>query len=790
MLNPCITRFVISLALGLITLGGLETTGLGFSVGSAHAQAATDPRDLIPNYAERTSRQYAVIGEGLPGAKIRFYNAKNPVALPLGERTRIAFKLEGPAPEGSNLQLSAQFDGSDEPVAGFAHTLTGPDWVIDPEKIAALPAGVVELRAVVRVKDEQVQLLRQPFVVIGPEEESEDQALRQALEEVAEANGRQRYTSGDGIDGFSIGFPDDLPLFYVLGSGEPVVPVVRGDLPSNADVLSVAWSNPLRSLVKEYAHVTPTPRHQIEASRMDLLPPGLTMVQLLVRHNGRVVQKIQQPMLIVVSEPDASLLPTNPQEPEPEPSLSFAGPQPVTSAQPRLGEGWLDLSPSRDSRIIYVSSSTGDDGNDGTSPRTAVKTPARGYSLIRGNKPDWLLFKRGDVFDARMPGIYKSGRSVDEPLVFGAYGEGPRPVFQTNRGVIANAAKSGGSPPIRYIVFRDLHLYANTRDPANPAFSWDDAKSNIHGIRWAHPAHNIVFENLLIEYFQQGVSLIPRDPRNTSALVGKDFTLRRCVIRFNYGTWRDGHRGKSQGLYASRMDGVRIEGCIFDHNGWDPRVDRAVKNKFNHNIYISIDNARMVVTGNIITRAASNGIQLRSGGVIDGNLFAYNPIAGFAAVSDSRISNNVVLHGNDFRSDDPGERRGFGLTLFNLRKGVMENNIVAYRDSVRTSPGLKIEGSVREAQVRNNIVFWWHDRQNQGLTVNAQRSTRSNNTTDNYARFEDPQRTLDHWADEMGFRNGPAWLDSLRSQQKGDWREERTAAAVIEWVAEGFELDD
>ncbi|MEM6392426.1 MAG: right-handed parallel beta-helix repeat-containing protein [Planctomycetota bacterium] len=799
MFNLRVARPVLSLALGLALLAHGSLGGL-LPNASAHAQQAAasstpaDPRNLIPDYANRTQ---SVNGIGLPGAAIRF-DTRNPVALPFGEPTRVAFRLRGPAPEGTNLLLTATSD-ADGLIEDFAHRIDGPDWAFAPQKIAGLPAGVVELQAIVRVGNETVQVLKEPFYVVpppAPELTPEEQAIRDQLAEVQGLNGNERYVQGDGVAGFSITFGDDFPLYYEIGSGEAVVPEVQGELPPSADVLTVAWSNAQSRIIGDYIHLPPAPSYQIESSRMDTLPPGITMLQLLVRDNGRVVQKIQQPVLIVLAKPDSSLLPVPPTpalpEPEddPEPVPGFTGPQPSTSPVPRLGEGWLDLSPSRDSRIIYVSSSTGDDANDGRSPQTAVKTPWRGYNLLRSDRPDWLLFKRGDIFTERMPGFYKSGRSASEPLVVGAYGEGPRPVFQSSDTIIGNHANRAGARPLRYITFRDLHFYSNTRDPDSPDFDWDIAKKNIHGIRWVHPAKNITFENLLIEHFQQGMSLIPMDPGDTRAIAGWDFAVRRCVVRYNYGTWKDGHRGKSQGLYSDRVDGLRIEGSVFDHNGWDPRVSGAYKNKFNHNLYISGTNARVVIAGNIITRAGSNGIQLRPGGVIDGNFFAYNPIAAFAAATDSRISNNVVLHGNDFRSDDPYYQRGFGLTLFGLPKGVMENNIVAYRDSSRTSPGLKVESDVDDAIVRNNIVYWWHDSRGRGLTVSSDRSTQSNNITDNYARFEDPQRTLDHWADELGFRDGPAWLDSLRSQQKGDWQEERTAAAVIEWVAEGFELED
>src|SRR5690242_10776982 len=45
--------------------------------------------------------------------------------------------------------------------------------------------------------------------------------------------------------------------------------------------------------------------------------------------------------------------------------------------------GWTVFTPSTDSRMIYVSSSTGNDANSGSSASAPVKTLAKGVSLLR-----------------------------------------------------------------------------------------------------------------------------------------------------------------------------------------------------------------------------------------------------------------------------------------------------------------------------------------------------------------------------------------------------------------------
>ena len=76
--------------------------------------------------------------------------------------------------------------------------------------------------------------------------------------------------------------------------------------------------------------------------------------------------------------------------------------------------------------IIYVSSSTGSDSNNGQTVSTPVQTLDKGLSLLRNGHPDWLLLKRGDTFLPDANGnsfsvFYYSGASATEPMVIGSY---------------------------------------------------------------------------------------------------------------------------------------------------------------------------------------------------------------------------------------------------------------------------------------------------------------------------------------------------------------------------------
>src|SRR5437660_1311216 len=94
-------------------------------------------------------------------------------------------------------------------------------------------------------------------------------------------------------------------------------------------------------------------------------------------------------------------------------------------------DGWTHFSPSSDTRIVYVSSSSGNDSSSGLSSNSPLKTLAKARSLIRDGKPDWLLLKSGDTFSGGIGPWKTSGRSATEMQLIGNYGSGARPILKT-----------------------------------------------------------------------------------------------------------------------------------------------------------------------------------------------------------------------------------------------------------------------------------------------------------------------------------------------------------------------
>ncbi|MCA0894909.1 immunoglobulin-like domain-containing protein [Microbulbifer agarilyticus] len=421
--------------------------------------------------------------------------------------------------------------------------------------------------------------------------------------------------------------------------------------------------------------------------------------------------------------------------------------------------GFTTILPASDSRLIYVSSSTGDNANDGLTPETAVNSITRGKDLLRDGSPDWLLLKIGDEWQEGLGKWLKSGRSASEPMVVTAYGEGTkRPLLMSGTKDGLRASGGGGSPQIiDNLVFSGLHLYSETRDPDSSSFT---QVSTNRGINWYRGCSYLLFEDNYIEHYKEGIQIHDLDNLDISGVV-----IRRNVIVDSYAT--DAH---SQGIYVSQTEGVLIEENIFDHNGWHATYPGAVATKFNHSIYIQSDNTDIDIKNNIISRSSSHGMQLRPGGIIEGNFLIRNPISillGRAtnSPSDGQIINNVVLNGNDI---GPGDlRRGWGIDFNTQNNGLVKNNIVAHVMS-DASNRFAIKESENATYI-NNIVYKWEE------------------GTDDPGNYIDPERTIEEFDQLMGGAGTyDSFIGNIRAQSRLTWNPDYSVGEIRQFFIDGF----
>lgn len=360
------------------------------------------------------------------------------------------------------------------------------------------------------------------------------------------------------------------------------------------------------------------------------------------------------------------------------------------SMDPRDGGGWTELSPSVDSRVVYVSSRQGNDSNDGLSPATPKATIASGYSLLRNGFPDWLLLRRGDEWRESFPEWTKGGRQVGEPIVIGSYGTGDRPLLKTasGRGFMSVAYPS----PLAHLAITDIHLDSDR----------GDGSSLDAGIFLLNLWSDVLIENCHIEGYRDNIVVEPLDGRPSNIRV------RRCIVANSLSNvWY------SQGIYAGAVDNLLIEECVFDHNGWRRGVPGAHATIFNHNMYLHGTCNGVVTRGNISARASATGISQRCAGISEDNLLLQNPVGVFMSAgvagsnppARSAIRNNVVLDARDIDSASP---RGFGVWAGGIQSVEIYGNVIAnHRTGTENVIAFYMTSGLRSATLSRNLVYDW-----------------------------------------------------------------------------------
>lgn len=527
----------------------------------------------------------------------------------------------------------------------------------------------------------------------------------------------------------------------------------------------------------------------------------------------------------------------------------------ILFSQP-IVNGWTDLQPSTDSRILYVSVSEGDDGTavvyspsdpqiggDVFEPSGAIQpfaTFSQASAYLRSGYPDYILFKRGDVFHENWGVFSFSGRNLDEPMVFGAYGSDiERPLFETGSGELFGI----NGAPAHYLAFVSLELYPHTRGSA------DDP----NGVSIFAPFRYLLFEDCKITgYFN---NFVCHDPDNSTYEDRKHLRVRRCILSDAYTL----NMGNSCGMFISSVDSMLWEENLFDHNGWNESITGADLNGFRHNTYFHAESSNLVFRGNISARAAAMGGGHRSGGIIENNLYLKNPknilfgtfenmIDFPSEVNEGVLRNNVVL---DARREVSYSEGGTGVQFSKNGGTTIEQNIFAHQtEPTSGARALAMTDGAMDVTVQNNIVYNWCSNQTGGWASRAMvaygsvlgNSLVSNNyfqqlntggflvecgvdtqhidfVQNTYFSFDspsdwfqpfgsftnwqtamdplgqrlqvnflDPQRDIESYMNFIGDTGGlEAFLEKASEQSKTNWNDEYTAESVNCYVREGFQ---
>jgi hypothetical protein len=403
---------------------------------------------------------------------------------------------------------------------------------------------------------------------------------------------------------------------------------------------------------------------------------------------------------------------------------------------PEQGEdGWSILTPSSDSRLIYVSSSGGNDSSGaiyspadtivGASPQLPTgsiqpyATISHALTLVREGYPDWVLLKRGDSWTRDSVVDVKSGRSTSERSVITYYGtELPRPRI--------NASSSGLRfwRSCRFAAVVGLEFYAYTRDPASPNFVGFNNVGSTTGFNSytsdaENPNRSLLIEDSVFNFFSNNTI--------QGTIETKDVIIRRCQFLNNYST-----TSHSQGMYTSKVSAL-LEENLFDHNGWykqqigggnDQAEGQATM--FNHNTYFTNTN-KTIFRRNMFIRGASSGCKFTSNSpgvvdqinaekiLLDNNLI----VRGEVGVSiggntdlgtgvrweDVHLVNNIFI---DIGTDQPTNRTlGWGAWLDDWQDSVISGNYFIHygNDTVSNIFGIWYGEHGQNVDIIGNVFY-------------------------------------------------------------------------------------
>jgi hypothetical protein len=393
-------------------------------------------------------------------------------------------------------------------------------------------------------------------------------------------------------------------------------------------------------------------------------------------------------------------------------STTLASRSVALSIEPASPEqGWTVFTPSADTRKVHVSSSTGNDTNNGLTPASPKRTIAAGKALIRDGYPDWLLLKCGDTWDETIGNWSASGRSAAEPALVASYGTGERPFLRsgTSDGIVPAFNTNPNFVSVVGLHFK-AHLYTGSNGSPK-------------GVNWIRHTTGFLLEDCLVERYSANVVIQGYNETNGNQMPNRhaNVRIRRNVLVEAYNT-NSGSGLGSSGLFVANCDGVVIEENVFDHNGWVEGLAGSLPTWHQHNGYVCNGNTGVVLRDNIVY--GTDGVMMRCGGVVESNLYLknYNAILfglGIepepAGVSGS-IRGNVVLDGRDYGNGAgapmPG---GLCLDMGNVVNTTVSGNIFAHNSTGTAPKPMQIHdahqyNSFRVAEnttISDNIVFDW-----------------------------------------------------------------------------------
>jgi hypothetical protein len=402
-------------------------------------------------------------------------------------------------------------------------------------------------------------------------------------------------------------------------------------------------------------------------------------------------------------------------------------------------------------KSIFVSSSQGNDFNTGLSPEKPKKTLKAGYLTLRPDSNDALLLRRGDTWKGESLGAdrwYISGASPTKRILVGSYGAGARPLL--SGGNLTHISKDGSAKErADNLHLRDLHFEYSSRDPTKPS---PNLTANGSGIKWLGAGNDITAENCVFRYF--GVAISWQSYKGTYS---NNVRFVRCLVLDSFST-----NQHSQGAHIKEVDGLVIEECVFDRNGWSPFVAKANPTIFNHNVYLK-ECKKVVVVRSAFCRASSFGFKISSdkkGGadnqVLEDNLFVGNANGitfGKSTDHDKHdlehkgvvCRGNIISHLGGAPNDRP---QALGMRILSVQDALFERNL--FLDTNRATGSvyaLNVNDNWphKNVTVKGNVAHRWKQHKGVPFDVKAgpQVTVSGNTHGTSGAAWPDPSRSVE-----------------------------------------------
>jgi hypothetical protein len=348
-------------------------------------------------------------------------------------------------------------------------------------------------------------------------------------------------------------------------------------------------------------------------------------------------------------------------------------------AAPPAFAAWTELPLGPSGRAVYVSSSQGDNANDGLSEASPKATIAAGFALLRDHHGDHLLLRRGDSFTLSPTLVWwKSGASAEEPIVLGAYGDAwMRPVIDTGLAEALHISPGFRSAnTVRHLAIVGVQFRSAQRDFNRRPFDLATTPTNgglgirIVGVQTTAPqiVEDLLIEGCQFEFLEQ--PLVLEGPYSDSV---QDVRVRRNQFVDTYST-----RGDPSALYVANVNGFLMEENLIDGVQRAPGLDPArTTSALAHAVYVQSTSRDVTLRDNIFARAYDGGM-VRPGGVYEGNLVMDVTLGhheGYMYYPSSLVHTEGIearVAGNAFLKVGANNAINAG----NLRHAVIEGNVI------------------------------------------------------------------------------------------------------------------